>query len=45
MADNSIFPHSPALSLPDRRRVIVYLGAVSCGAAATALTSGKAHAV
>jgi tripartite-type tricarboxylate transporter receptor subunit TctC len=44
MDSNSRFPHHSAVSLPDRRRVIVYLGAATCGAAATALTGGKAHA-
>lgn len=43
MDNNSRFPHHSAVS-PDRRRVIVYLGVASCGAAATALTGGKAHA-
>lgn len=44
MANSSRFPHHPGSSLPDRRRVIVYLSAITCGAAAAALTSGRANA-
>lgn len=44
MANSSRFTHHPAPSLPDRRRVIIYLGAITCGAAAAALTSGRADA-
>ena len=44
MDSNSRFPHHSAASLPDRRRVIVYLGVATCGAAAATLTGEKAYA-
>jgi tripartite-type tricarboxylate transporter receptor subunit TctC len=44
MADDPHLPYQFGLSLPDRRRALAYLGAMTCGAAATALTGGKAHA-
>jgi tripartite-type tricarboxylate transporter receptor subunit TctC len=43
MDSKSRLPHS-AISLPDRRRVMFYLGVATCGAAAAALIGGKAYA-
>lgn len=44
MADDPNLPRQPNLWLPDRRRALAYLGALTCGTAATALMGGKAEA-
>jgi len=44
MADRTRFPCHSGLATPDRRRALVYLSAITCGAAATALISSNARA-